>query len=382
MKNHRTITLLLALLFSSVISIAQSDKDAQASFDQGIRLKDEKKTSEAFEKFREAIAANPKHTDALYQAGWCQNELKNYNSAVSYLHKARQTGVATPKLYFEMGYAFEKLNKSDSAIFYYNKCLELKPGYAGVYKQLGNMAYTRDDYEDALDLFGKYEEFSKKDITDYLYWYRKGFTYNALKQYNNAKESLNRSLSYRNDNMNTFLELGFACFKLKQDDDAIRHYKSAIAIDPKSHIPYNGIAEVYRDNRKDMNEAMKWYRKTLDMNPTERKASYGMGYCLNSKEQFSEAVSYLKTAIEKEPTYTAAYVELGYSYYKTGKDPDAETNFKKAMELNPKNENARYYACLMYVKQKNKAKAQKMVDELRGLSSKHVSILQPKVDAL
>lgn len=98
-----------------------------------------------------------------------------------------------------------------------------------------------------------------------------------------------------------------------------------------------------------------------------------MGYCLNSKERFSEAINYLKTAIEKEPTYTAAYVELGYAYYKTGKDQDAETSFSKALELNPKNENARYYACLMYIKQKNKAKAQKMVDELKALSSQACS---------
>jgi len=53
-----------------------------------------------------------------------------------------------------------------------------------------------------------------------------------------------------------------------------------------------------------------------------------------------------------------------------------------AISLNPKNENARYYACLMYIKQKNKTKAQKMVDELKAISSKHVATLQPQVDAL
>jgi tetratricopeptide (TPR) repeat protein len=382
MKSRTIKNSLLALLFCPGIALAQPAKDAQSYYDQGIKLKEEKKPAEALEKFKQAIAINPKHTDALYQAGWCQNDLRNYNSAIDYLRRSGQSGVATPKLYFEMGYAFEKSSKDDSAIHYYNKCLELKPDYSNALKQLGFMAYYKDDYENALAKFNKYEQAAKSEITDYLYWYRKGFTYNALKQYANAKEPLQKSLTLKNDYINTHLELGFAATKLKQDEDAIGHFKAAMAIDPKSHIPYNGIAEVYRDNKKDMNEAMNWYKKTLAINPTERKACFGMGYCLNSQQKYADALSYLKTAVEKEPTYTAAYVELGYSYFKTGSDADAEKSFVKAIELNPKNENARFYACLMYIKQKNKTRAQKMLDELKTLSSKHVSTLQPKVDAL
>ena len=83
-----------------------------------------------------------------------------------------------------------------------------------------------------------------------------------------------------------------------------------------------------------------------------------------------------------EATYTAAYVELGYSYFKTDKYVEAGLSFDKAISLNPKNENARYYACLMYVKQGKKSLAQKMVDELKALSSKHVETLQKKVNAM
>jgi tetratricopeptide (TPR) repeat protein len=103
---------------------------------------------------------------------------------------------------------------------------------------------------------------------------------------------------------------------------------------------------------------------------------------LFKQQKFAEAIPYLKKAIEQEPTYTAAFVELGYSYFKTGAETDALTQFSKALTLNPKNENARYYACLVYVNQKNKTKAQQMVDELKVLSSKHVETLQEKVNKL
>lgn len=83
-----------------------------------------------------------------------------------------------------------------------------------------------------------------------------------------------------------------------------------------------------------------------------------------------------------EPDYTAAYVELGYSYYKTNNYVEAGLSFDKAISLNPKNENARYYACLMYIKQGKRSQAQKMVDELKVLSSKHVETLQKKVNEM
>ena len=180
----------------------------------------------------------------------------------------------------------------------------------------------------------------------------------------------------------TYLELGFACTKLKQDDDAINYYKKAIDIDAKSHIPYNGIADVYRDNKKNMTEAMAWYQKSLTINPNERKANYGLGYCSNSLGKYTDAITYLKKAIESETTYTAAFVELGYSYYKTERYTEALNNFAKALSLNSKNENARYYSGLVYIAQKNRASAQRMADELKNLNSKNATSLQDKVNKM
>src|SRR6185436_18594107 len=131
-----------------------------------------------------------------------------------------------------------------------------------------------------------------------------------------------------------------------------------------------------------MEKAKEWYGKTLAINSNERKANFGMGYCLNNQQKYYEAMPYLQKAIDNEKTYTAAYVELGYSQYMTNNFSSAITNFNKAMELNPANENSRYYATLLYLKQKNKAMAQKMVDELKSLNSKYVPDLQNKVNAM
>lgn len=379
-KKMRATKILVLLLFVIPSAMAQ---DAPTAYNEGLVLKKEKNTRAALEKFKQASGLRADYIEALYEMGWCYNELKDYTNSLATFRKVLPFWPPIPKVHFETGYAFEKQNQYDSALFYYNRCITLKPDYALAYKQLAYIAYTKSgDNAIVLQAFEKYESIETKEIKDYLFWYRKGFTQNALQDYAGAKTSLDKSLLLKQDYTNTFLELGFACNKLKQAEDAIDFYKRAIALEPTSHIGYNGIAEVYRDTKKDIEEAMTWYKKTLELNANERKAHYGMGYCFNSKEQYSNAIMHLKKAIAAETTYTAAYVELGYSYFKTNDYTQAETNLKKALQLNDKNENARYYMGLMYISQGNKARAQQMVTELKALQSKNAASLQGKVDQM
>lgn len=373
----RKIAFAAFLSFAVLDSIAQ---DATTLYNEGVKLKDAKNITEALNNFRKATMLDPDYTAAYYEMGWCQNDTKDYTGALVSLRKARKNWTSIPKVFFELGYAFHKLGQIDSALACYNKCLSLKSDYSNALKQLGYISYEKDKYDEALSYFSQYETASKTPITDYLYWYRKGFMNNAQKNYDAAKIALLRSLENKVDYENTYLELGYACSRLKQDNDAINYFNKAKDLNPSSHVAYNGIAEVYRDNKKDIDQAMSWYQKSLSVKADERKACFGMGYCLNSKGRYSEALNYLKKAIEKEPTYTAAYVELGYSYYRTGDNSQAETGLKKALELNPKNENARYYLGLVYISQKNKSKAQQMADELKNLNSKNAASLQDKVN--
>jgi tetratricopeptide (TPR) repeat protein len=376
-----TLHLVLAFVLFSTYSFGQTAEEFCA---EGKKLKEEKKSAEAIKKFQQAINLKTNYYEAHYEMGWCMNDTKDYTGALSTLRKAREGWPSIPKVWFETGYAFDKLNMIDSAVICYTKCLSLKPDYSLAYKQLGTIEYQRENYVTALDHYKKFIDIKNAagaPIEDYLFWYRKGFMENVQKQYDNALASLKKSEEYKKDYLNTYLETGFAYSRLKRTDDAITYYTKAMSIDPNSYIAYNGIAEVYRDVVKDIDKAMEWYRKSLDKKAKERKASFGMGYCLNSKGRYSEAISYLKTAIEQENTYTAAYTELGYSYYMTNNNTDALTNLNKAISLNPSTANAYYYAALVYILEKNKTKAQEMVDGYKK-AGKDASSLQQKVNAL
>lgn len=372
---------LITVCFSLFISSLYS-QTAEFYYQEGLDLKKEKKSKDAADKFMQALELKKDYTEARYELGWCQNELGMFDQSMRNLRLVRAVWNNVPKVFFELGYAFDKSKMTDSALTAYLQCVELKPDYSGALRNLGNLYYNSGENEKALNYYKRYLAATKIEVTDYLIWYKKGFLENALKDYTNAKQSLYRSVQYKADHMNTCLELGFACSRLKQNDSAIYYYQKAIDLDPKNYIPYNGIGEVYRDNMKDYDKATEWYTKAMAIDSKERKANFGIGYCMNARQRYAEAIPYLRQAVASENTYTAAFVELGYSLFKTGSITEALEKLNRALQLNPKNENARYYAVLAYEVQKNKALAQKMVDELRVLNSKYTDELQQRVDKI
>lgn len=363
------------------LAVAQTaDK---AAFDAGVRLKKEKKCLQAVDSFKRALQYNPSFTDARYEMAWCQNELKDYAGAVGNLKQVRTAWPDYAKVYFELGYAFEQLGRLDSAVAQYNKCLQINPNYVSVYKRLAGLAYNKEDYTQALQHYQKAVDVSTEEINDYLFWYRKGFCENNGKEYEKALLSFQKAQAQNKRYASTYLEIGYAHAKLKHNDSAIAAYQKAIELEPKNHVGYNGIAEVYRDNQKDYEKAMSWYQQTLSLNPKERKANYGMGYCLNSQSKSLQAIPYLKQALQSEPSYTAAMTELGYAYYKTGSNEEALAVLKNAISLNAQSQNAYYYLTLTYIALKDKVNAQKQVDALRAIGSvKYAEQLQPKVNEM
>ena len=94
MKTNQFFPLLIILLTLVSSAVAQ---DATTLYNEGVKLKDEKKINEAYDKFKQAVALKPDYTAAIYELGWCQNDRKDYEAAIISLRKARVGWPAVPK---------------------------------------------------------------------------------------------------------------------------------------------------------------------------------------------------------------------------------------------------------------------------------------------
>jgi tetratricopeptide (TPR) repeat protein len=371
-------TILTIALLSANIIMAQS---ADSYYNTGMQLKTNKKSTEALVEFKKALALDANDPKVLYEMGWCYNDTKDYKNAAQVLQKARIKWSNIPKVHFELGYAFQFLNQLDSAKASYNNCLFLKQDYKLAYKQLGYVMYEESQNTKAIDYLNKYISLMTNLKIEHMVWYKKGFCHNALKQYDSASLALNNALLLNNTYVNTYLELGFAQTKLNKDNaKAIGYFKQAMMLDKSNHVAYNGIAEIFRDNYKNCDSAVYWYNEALKIKPKERKATYGIGYCFNTKQQYAAAIPYLETAIAQEKTYTAAYIELGYAHYKLKNYQIAETNFNTAISINSSNQNALYYKALLLIELNKKSDAQKVIDSLKAINAQLADKLQKQLN--
>ena len=85
-------------------------------------------------------------------------------------------------------------------------------------------------------------------------------------------------------------------------DEAIRQYKRAIRLDPKSAEAHDKLGEVYSD--KDMTDkAMKEFEKAIKLDPNYADAYRHLGYCYEQKGWLTKARQAYEKSLEIKPQY-------------------------------------------------------------------------------
>jgi len=369
----KLLLLLLAPILICLHSYAQST--AKEWYDKGKDLKDDKKYKEALDAFKKSIALKADYAPALHQAGWCYNELEMYDDALVVLKKEEKAGAENKSTnYQEIGYALKGLKRYDEAISYFDKAIAADPDYTLPYKERGNSWYKKEEYQKALNDYNKYASL-RDDIEDVDFYYDKAWCENELEKYNDAVESLKKCIELDNTYADAYSELGFSCYKLHRDEEALSYYRAANYYDENKQMGIIGQGDVFYNNIKNYDSAMYYFEKATSFNKTNKSLYYKLGWCYNDKERYSDAVEVLTQVVKLDPKHYSAMEELGFSYYKLKKYNDALVHLKKAMTGDAQSELSRYYAGLCYNAQGNKAEAQKMYDQLKTLKSDYADEL-------
>jgi tetratricopeptide (TPR) repeat protein len=377
MFRNLLIPLLLGL--SSYIALAQPSKSASDYYNEGKKLMDDKKYTEALAAFKSAIAKNPSYKEALYEAGWCSNELEKFTDAASFLQKAKSLDASNQKIYFELGYACKHLNKTDEAIVNFKKTLELSPDYEGALLNLGNIYYDKEDYKTAL---GYYTKYLQDEDADNYYYYKAGWCANDVKKYELAIDFLNKyDPEEPEDRAKKFAEIGYASYKLNKAQAAIDAYKKALEEKPDYGTAIRGLGDVYDELLEQYSDATKYYEMAVEKDEdNSKRCYYKLGWLYNDKERYDEAIPILLKAVAYNSEDADTRVELGYAYYKTVKYNDAVAQLKKAIELDSTSKLGYYYLGLCYVDTNQKDKAREIYDRLKVISEAQAKKLLDKIN--
>lgn len=135
--------------------------------------------------------------------------------------------------------------------------------------------------------------------------------------------------------------LGVELFRAGRSDEALKYFEQSIALQSNWSNSWNNAAVIY-ESRKDYTNAIKYYRRALELRYTPELArNLAILISLHSSPQ--SAVDSLTSILTKYPHDDSLYYYLALNQIKLGYTKSALVSSQKAFDLNPTDEHRSLY---------------------------------------
>ena len=182
------------------------------------------------EDFKKAIVLEPNNSDAHYYLGMTYVDLDQREAAKEILLKTLQFEKKYKGVYLELGLIAESEGDHDNAIRHFEKELEINPESVRTYQRLG-------------DLYSSYS-------TDF----------------GRAKETLEKALELQPNHVSTLLNYASTLYYLDQLGAATEQFELVLQINPKDLTANYNLALMYEYTGKTQQAINRW-KKFLELNP-------------------------------------------------------------------------------------------------------------------
>ena len=228
--------------------------------------------------------------------------------------------------------AYLRQNLFENALTEARTAVSIDPDHIGSHYILGNIYYTKEDYEAARPelekVFAAAPDF---EVARAL-----GLTYLKLKQPEKARihfEKIQTAAGKQSADLHVLLSKLYE--SANYPADAERELKNALKIEPnKPKINfYLGYLLLQNGGSERLSEAGAAFENELKINPDDFYSLFFSGVVYSSQNDHQKAISYLKKAIRTNPNRGEAFLFLGQSQIETGELAEAEKNLRRAVEL-------------------------------------------------
>ena len=150
-----------------------------------------------------------------------------------------------------------------------------------------------------------------------------------------------RALACTAGNSVAHVFLGAALARDGKSEDAIKHYRMALAIAPDNLAALNnlgsalaaeGAAQAHQDK---INEAITCFQKALQVDPASKVSHYNLGVALAGEGELEEAIAQYRLALAIDPNFTDAHLSLGNALRKNGHIDDAIAQLRAVVKIQP-----------------------------------------------
>jgi tetratricopeptide (TPR) repeat protein len=184
-------------------------------------------------------------------------------------------------------------------------------------------------------------------------------SWNQVSYWKNSISLFEHAISVTRDNAIAHVNLGEALTKAGKNDEAMRHYRETLRINPSSSPALNNLGVLLRKGGQSA-EAAQYFRRALQFNPGFAEAHLNLGAQLaedGTPESRIEAIRHFREALKIDPLSHNAHYNLGLMLLAERRQGDAIAHLESAVRLNQEFGMAHYQLGDIYSRQKLPEKA-------------------------
>jgi protein O-GlcNAc transferase len=253
--------------------------------------------AEAEALYRQILAAQPNHADALHLLGLIAHQAGRYDLAVEWIRKAIAANPSDSYYYLNLGNAMAGSGQFDEAIASYRRAIQIRPDCPEAHNNLGAALRDRGKLTEAI-------------VT--------------------CRRALDLKPAYPEAHTN----LGNALRDQGDLDESIACYRRALQLKPSLPEAHNNLGNALRD-RGEWDEAMAAFRRALELKPNYAEAQRNLGHTFRDRGELEEAITAYRRALQLEPNFPEAHNDMGSTLMELGRVEEAIAACRIALQLKP-----------------------------------------------
>jgi len=285
----------------------------------------------AAELIRQALRVRPNDAEAHYNLGRALMDGGKPNEAVAACRQAILLKPDYAEAHNNLGIALKTLGQLDEAVAAYRQAIALKPDYAEAHNNLGNALKGIGEpdqviasYRHAIRIRPEYAEAH----------FNLGFALQSAGRMEEAIASYRQAVHLQPGYAEAHANLGIALKNAGRLDEAVAAYRQAVGLRPDVVETRYNLANAFKD-AGNLNEAIAAYRQAIAIKPDFAEAHNNLGIALKDKGQFDEAVAAFRQAVALRQNWPEAHVNLGNALRDGGQFDEAISCFQQVLAAHP-----------------------------------------------
>jgi tetratricopeptide (TPR) repeat protein len=285
-------------------------------------------------------------------------EKKDFGAAEPLLKTVTSRDPSNYTAWFDLGFIYNALGRSDDSITAYRKAVAAKPDVFESNLNLGLMLAKagQPDAEQFLRAATKLTPSANLKEGQARAWLSLAHLL-AAKKPDEAIAAYREAAALQPNDPEPHIASGLLFQEQNQFTDAAEEYKQALALAPSSNDALTGLANIYMRGQN-FREAEDVLRKLVALHPEDAGAHMQLGRLLAAAGKNEDAIIELQTAVKIAPGDKGAVRDLADLYATAGKFDLAEAQYRKLLSADPNNASLHQGLGDTYLKQKKFPEAQ------------------------